>query len=163
MYKLLTLDLDGTTLDSQKKIPPETIEALKKLRSMKVEAAIASGRGVAELIDYREMTDEIRFAILLSGALVYNCQELKPVAYRAIDPKLQREIIQAGIDENAMVQLLTTGNRSAGRLILIIWMILRWGFIIRCMKEFASVARIFSMWLTNIRMKFAKSTFIIGR
>ena len=110
MYKLLTLDLDGTTLDSQKKIPHETIEALKKLRSMNVEVAIASGRGVAELIDYREMTDEIRFAILLSGALVYDCQELKPVAYRAIDPKLQREIIQAGIDENAMVQILTSGK-----------------------------------------------------
>lgn len=109
-YKLLTLDLDGTTLDSQKRIPHDTIEALKKLRERKIEVAIASGRGVAEIDDYREMVEQIRFAILLSGALVYDCRDLKPVAYRAIDPKLQLEIIQAGIDENAMVQILTTGK-----------------------------------------------------
>ena len=43
-YKLLVLDIDGTTADSQKKIAPEIRDALIRLQNQGVRVVLASGR-----------------------------------------------------------------------------------------------------------------------
>ncbi len=43
-YKLLVLDVDGTLLDSEKKISKRTLAALLKVQQMGVRIVLASGR-----------------------------------------------------------------------------------------------------------------------
>ena len=54
MYKLLALDMDGTTLNSEKKITSKTVEGINRLLNYGVHVIIASGRCLAEMNDYRE-------------------------------------------------------------------------------------------------------------
>ena len=53
-YRLLSLDMDGTLLNSAKQIPDETAAAIKQLMKRGVEVVVGTGRGLAELADYRE-------------------------------------------------------------------------------------------------------------
>ena len=54
-YKLLALDMDGTVLNSQKKISPRTLDAIKNLSGRGVNVVVSSGRGRAEMNDYQNI------------------------------------------------------------------------------------------------------------
>ncbi|MEI3327466.1 MAG: HAD hydrolase family protein [Thomasclavelia sp.] len=51
-YELIALDMDGTLLNSQKKISKPTIAAIKKATSLNKYVVLSTGRGLAELKDY---------------------------------------------------------------------------------------------------------------
>ena len=55
MYKILALDMDGTLLNSQKKISPKTAAAISELSRRGVYVVVSTGRGVAELQDYKNL------------------------------------------------------------------------------------------------------------
>ena len=50
-YSLLSLDMDGTLLDSAKRIPCATTAAIQQLMEQGVEVVVGTGRGLAELAD----------------------------------------------------------------------------------------------------------------
>ena len=64
MYKLLALDMDGTTLNSQKKVTPQTIEDINRLINDGVHVIVASGRCLPEMNDYREDFKHMRYATI---------------------------------------------------------------------------------------------------
>ena len=49
MIKLIACDMDGTLLDSQKRLPEGLLPALQRLREQGVAFAVASGRQYAAL------------------------------------------------------------------------------------------------------------------
>ena len=49
-YKLIGLDMDGTLLNSKKKITPENMAAIEKAVSQGKEVVLSTGRSVAELL-----------------------------------------------------------------------------------------------------------------
>ena len=51
-YELIALDMDGTLLNSQKKISKQTITAIKKATALNKYVVLSTGRGLAELKDY---------------------------------------------------------------------------------------------------------------
>ncbi|MBQ7723109.1 MAG: HAD family phosphatase, partial [Selenomonadaceae bacterium] len=53
-YKLLAVDMDGTVLNSQKKISPRTLTALDDLSKRGVYVVVSTGRNLAELSNYRD-------------------------------------------------------------------------------------------------------------
>ena len=59
-YKLLALDMDGTVLTEQKKISPRTAEAIAKLLKRGVHVVASTGRGYAEMTDYRDVFKLLR-------------------------------------------------------------------------------------------------------
>ena len=70
MIKLIACDMDGTLLDSQKRLPPGLLPVLRALRERGVAFAVASGRQYAALKrDLLEVADDILF-ICENGALV---------------------------------------------------------------------------------------------
>lgn len=70
MIKLIACDMDGTLLDSQKRLPPDISGVIRALKEQGVLFAVASGRQYAALRrDLEEIADDILF-ICENGALV---------------------------------------------------------------------------------------------
>ena len=70
MIKLIACDMDGTLLDSQKRLPKDILSVIRALKARGVLFAVASGRQYDALRrDLEEIADEILF-ICENGALV---------------------------------------------------------------------------------------------
>ena len=107
MYKLLALDMDGTTLNSQNKVTPQTVEGINRLINDGVHVIVASGRCLPEMNDYREEFKQMRYAILASGAMIFDNFEDKPVSTHPVPFNECLDLIEFGEQEKAMVHLLT--------------------------------------------------------
>lgn len=73
MYRLLALDIDGTTLNSQHKISPRVVEAISQAKAAGVEVVFASGRPVEGIMMHLEtlgLNQDGQFVISYNGALV---------------------------------------------------------------------------------------------
>lgn len=110
MYKLLALDMDGTLLNSQKKISPKTAAAISELSRRGVYVVVSTGRGVAELADYKEELKFMQYGITSSGGAVYDFFNKKAVKAHLIPKDIAFEIIDAGIAERAMIHILGLTN-----------------------------------------------------
>ena len=106
MYKLLALDMDGTLLNSQKKISPKTAAAISELSRRGVYVVLSTGRGVAELQDYKDELKFMNYGVTSSGGAVYDFFNKKAVTTHTIPEKIAFEIIDAGISERAMIHIL---------------------------------------------------------
>ena len=114
-YKLFAFDMDGTVLNSQKKISPRTIEALNALAARGVFVAVSSGRNLAELTDYREeLKAAMRYGILISGGMIYDFLSDAPIKVHAVDEPTILKLIDFGLETRAMIHLHTT-RRSVAR------------------------------------------------
>ncbi len=70
MIRLIASDMDGTLLDSQKRMPPHFDDAVHALCAQGVRFAVASGRQYESLLrDFTQIQDDILF-IAENGALV---------------------------------------------------------------------------------------------
>ena len=107
MYKLLALDMDGTTLTSDKKITPQTVDGINRLINSGVHVVVASGRCLAEMNDYREEFKSIRYEIIASGGLIFDTFEDKPISISPVPFNDCLDLINFGEKEEAMVHLLT--------------------------------------------------------
>ncbi len=106
-YKLLALDMDGTLLNSQKKISPKTAAAIAELSRSGIAVVLSTGRGVAELADYKAELKFMHYGVTISGGLVYDFFNNKPVIAHPLAEDLMLKIIDAGLDERAMIHLLS--------------------------------------------------------
>lgn len=112
-YRLLSLDMDGTLLDSAKRIPHQTTEAIQQLMEQGIEVVVGTGRGLAELTDYRESLKGMHYGILVSGALIYDFQREQPLAVHALTTTQCQQLLEAATREQAMVHFLTINNSVA--------------------------------------------------
>ena len=108
MYRLLGLDMDGTLLDSRKKIPSTAMEAINRLVKRGTVVSLCTGRGVAELKDYEEELACIPYGILNSGGCVYDFRERRPIFSQLIEDDVILECLRAAKEVRAMPYLLTT-------------------------------------------------------
>jgi len=75
-YKIAFFDIDGTLVDEEKRIPPDAIEAIERLKARGVEPVIATGRAP---YFFRELAAEagIESWVCLNGAyVVYRGRDL---------------------------------------------------------------------------------------
>ena len=112
-YKLLAVDMDGTLLNSQKKISPRNLNAINELLKRGVHVVTSTGRGVAELTDYREDFKLMNYGILITGGLVYDFFKSQPITIHAVDEKTMFKLIDFGLEERAMIHLLTLKSSVA--------------------------------------------------
>ena len=73
MYKLVAIDMDGTLLNSEKKISDRTKEAIHKARQMGVTVVLATGRpieGVSRYLEELNMYTEKDYVLSYNGSLV---------------------------------------------------------------------------------------------
>ena len=112
-YRLLSLDMDGTLLNSAKQIPDETAAAIKQLMKRGVEVVVGTGRGLAELADYREAFKGMNYGLLVSGGLIYDFQQEKPVTMHTLSLAQCQRLLEAAAEEDAMVHILTVHDSVA--------------------------------------------------
>ena len=106
-YKLLALDMDGTLLNSEKKISPVTSQAIYDLLKKGVAVVLSTGRGLAELKDYSEELKPINYGILISGGMVYDFTKKKPVTRHPLDTEKALKLLEGANAERGMVHILT--------------------------------------------------------
>ena len=93
MIKLIACDMDGTLLDSAKRLPTELPEVIAKLKEKGVLFCVASGRQYASLRrDFDAYADDMLF-ICENGALVM--QRDRRVLIDSIDPSFISSIVTA--------------------------------------------------------------------
>lgn len=105
-YQLLATDLDGTLLDSCKRIPPTTALMMKKARELGKIIVLSTGRAPGELKDYDAELAYVDYGILVSGGLIYDFHQQHIIAQSLIPDELLEVIIAAAHDEQAMMQAL---------------------------------------------------------
>lgn len=107
-YRLIALDMDGTLLTSDKRVSPRTVDALRAAAEAGTVVALSTGRTTSELMDYRsELEGVVGYASLVSGGVVRNMTTGETLHAQSIDFDVARAVVAQGLDENAMVQILT--------------------------------------------------------
>lgn len=106
-YKLLAVDMDGTVLNSDKKISPRTKVALNELMKRGVYVVVSTGRDLAELADYRDEFKSMNYGILISGGMIYDLLRDAPIKIHAVDEPTIFKLIDFGLETRAMIHLHT--------------------------------------------------------
>ncbi|MBQ0066074.1 MAG: HAD family phosphatase [Firmicutes bacterium] len=106
-YKCIALDMDGTLLNSDKKISEKTRLAIEEAAKMGKIIVLNTGRGVSELSDFREILKDVRYANCLSGGLVYDFQEEKAIFSQELPYTLVQELFPYARLEECMIHCLS--------------------------------------------------------
>ena len=106
-YKLLALDMDGTLLNSEKKISPKTAKAISELSKTGVHVVLSTGRGLTEVSDYKNELKFMHYGILVSGGLIYDFKNSKAVVSHPLTEDLLMKLIDAALEEKVMIHILS--------------------------------------------------------
>lgn len=96
-YQMLVLDLDGTLTNSEKKITPQTLEALLEIQENGKRVVLASGRptqGVAPLARQLQLDKFGGFILSYNGARIINCKTQEIIYNRT----LPQEVIKPAFE-----------------------------------------------------------------
>ena len=85
-YDLIGFDMDGTLLNSQKRISPKTLEAVNRAAEAGKTVILSTGRGISELTEFGEPLSKIHYYVCESGALIYDAWEKKILHAETLQP-----------------------------------------------------------------------------
>lgn len=83
-YDLIAFDMDGTLLDSSKKIRQDSLEMIEKAVAAGKVVCLSTGRCMPELTIFGEILSKVRYFISISGALIYDNQTKKVICSQSI-------------------------------------------------------------------------------
>lgn len=106
-YKLIGFDMDGTLLNSQKKISTKSIKAIEKAIQAGKIVIFNTGRCPAELEEYFEVLDEIQYLNCVSGALVFDRKNNTKIYTKTLDVETIKQLLEIASEEDDMVHLLS--------------------------------------------------------
>ena len=106
-YQLIALDMDGTLLRSDKSLDPATIRDIEEAAGKGIQAVYGTGRAMIELLAYVRQIPSMRYAVCLSGALVYDFKEQKSIVCHELPGSCIGEIVKTAQKYDAMAHFLT--------------------------------------------------------
>lgn len=106
MYQLIALDMDGTLLNSQKKISEGNKRAIEKAAGAGKTVILNTGRGPAELEEYLGELPQVRYLNCVSGAVVYDLKERRAIGSRLLGCGLIKTLLELAKEEGAMPHIL---------------------------------------------------------
>ena len=109
-YQLIAFDMDGTLLNNRNRISEATLEAIREAAEAGKHIVIATGRSYGEVAPYRDQFRDIRFAIMESGALVYDFREDKVLRREVFPQETVEALIAVSNKEKMQVQAMTMGE-----------------------------------------------------
>ena len=90
--KLILLDLDGTLLDSRKKVSPANYAALEQAAARGIYIVPCTGRLYDGMPEEIRSFPFVRYAITINGAEIYDAKEKKSLYSALITPEQGREV-----------------------------------------------------------------------
>ena len=110
MYKLVTVDLDGTLLNSYGEVTENTKEKIKKTQEKGVEIMIASGRPIDSIKTIAEEINSKKYFIAGNGAIIYDIQKEKIIYEQYIPRPKIIEIAKICEENNISYNIYTEKN-----------------------------------------------------
>lgn len=111
MIKLIAIDLDGTLLNSSKKIPHENITAIQKAARSGIKIVLCTGRPKSGITPYFEqlgLTDE-EYIVMNNGCSIYSTKKWKLMNYAQITNE-DLDILHHAVVDFPNVYLTLTGE-----------------------------------------------------
>lgn len=118
-YRVIALNLDGTLLDNQKRILPQSLAALAEARAAGIKVVVATGRHHVAIHPFYQALEIDTPAIRCNGTYLYDFQQKKVLAADPL-PKEQARLVlqmlkQSGIHglmyvDDAMLYQDTSGH-----------------------------------------------------
>ena len=93
-YKLVLLDMDGTMLNEDKKIPKENIEVIKALREMGIIVVLASGKPYDNLEMYSNMCGAGPYVIGSNGAIIRDIEKNEDIFAKKVEKKYALKVLE---------------------------------------------------------------------
>ncbi|MBE5997731.1 MAG: HAD family phosphatase [Lachnospiraceae bacterium] len=109
-YKMIAFDMDGTLLNRKNRISEETEDAIREAAAAGKAVVIATGRSLTEVLPYREQFGGIHYAILESGAMLYDLdadQVLKRVVF---GQETVEKLEAVSREEDILLQVMADGR-----------------------------------------------------
>lgn len=106
-YRLIALDMDGTLLNSQLEIHPDIIESMHKAKELGKEIVVATGRSLSEIAQYKEEFKDVRYMILESGAVVYDCKKEEILFSRTLEESTIRKLMDVYHKKDVMIHIFS--------------------------------------------------------
>ena len=112
-FLLAAADMDGTLLNSERKITKRTQETIKKVIDRGVYFVPATGRAVNALPGELKAIEGIRYGIFSNGATVYDLQKQEVIYRNHFEPKRALELIRCLRSFDLMISI-SQGGQSFG-------------------------------------------------
>ena len=109
MYKVVTIDLDGTLLNSFGEISTENIEELKRCIDNNVEVVLASGRVVSSIRNFANEIGNNNYLIAGNGSIVYDIRKEQVIYQNTIPKEKVLDIIKI-CEENSIYYSVYTDS-----------------------------------------------------
>ncbi len=109
MYKLITIDIDGTLLNSYGEVTKRNKEAIKKALEKNVEVVLASGRMPEAIMPIARETNATNYLISGNGAAIYDIKRQETIYNNYMSKKKALEIIDI-CEKNSMFYNIYTNN-----------------------------------------------------
>ena len=104
-YRLIALDMDGTVLTSKKVISPRNESSILEALSNGKEVLFATGRCPSEMTEYLRMFPDMKYALCLSGALIFDVKTNQPLSEMTISKELAEQLIDLAESLGVMVNI----------------------------------------------------------
>lgn len=106
-YDLIAFDMDGTLLDSQKHIRPDSLKMIKKACQAGKIVCLSTGRCLPELESYKEELSSMPYFICISGALIYDNKNQEIISSTPISSSIAEELFARVKDKDLMIHILS--------------------------------------------------------
>lgn len=107
MYQLIAFDMDGTLLTSQQTISTVSLKAINQAIQAKKQVVLATGRPLSEIKPYRQDLASLQYAILESGAVIYDLQEERMIHQVSLPLIFLQQLLQSTEGLDVMVVVMS--------------------------------------------------------
>ncbi|AKI96971.1 Cof-type HAD-IIB family hydrolase [Kosmotoga pacifica] len=103
MIEVFAIDIDGTFIGTDGKVPPENIQALKMIEEEELKVFFASGRMLRSVVKFQSTKLGTTYPVIAyNGAVVWNGRNI--IFSKTIDPEEAAEIVSYTLKEELYIQ-----------------------------------------------------------
>lgn len=113
--KLIALDLDGTTLEPNKTIAPDTLSAIREAQDQGIEFVLVTGRSWRQTQEYYEQLGLTGGAICYLGALTVRSAEGHIHSYRPLRAEVWHQLRQFALTHDLAFTACTATDRAVAQ------------------------------------------------